>query len=127
MVKTLRSLLISLPLVRNPVASDSALCHPIALPLGGKPPAIIRAAASQFATSLLRGAAKHVLGVRRAWCPAAGIKPLEIARFIGHANVTTTLPVYTHLFADDHSDAMAALGAMATPKPKADNVISLCG
>jgi hypothetical protein len=36
-----------------------------------------------------------------------------------------TLTVYTHLFADDHSDARAALGAMATPKPKASNVIPL--
>jgi integrase len=60
-------------------------------------------------------------------CAAAGIKPLEIARFMGHANVTTTLTVYTHLFADDHSDAMAALGAMATLKPKAGNVIPLHG
>ncbi len=44
---------------------------------------------------------------------------------MGHAKVTTTLTVYTHLFADDHSDAMAALGAMAAPKPKANNVIRL--
>ena len=58
---------------------------------------------------------------------AAGLKPLEIARFMGHANVTTTLTVYTHLFADDHADAMAALGAMATPTPKAGNVVRLRG
>ena len=30
-----------------------------------------------------------------------------------HAKVTTTLGVYAHLYADDHTDAMAALGAMA--------------
>jgi integrase len=58
---------------------------------------------------------------------AVRIPPLEIGRFMGHAKVTTTLTVYTHLFADDHSDAMAALGAMATPKPKASNVIPLHG
>ncbi len=46
---------------------------------------------------------------------------------MGHANVTTTLTVYTHLFADDHADAMAALGAMATPTPKAGNVVRLRG
>ncbi|GAB4708673.1 tyrosine-type recombinase/integrase [Mycobacterium avium] len=45
-------------------------------------------------------------------CVAAGIPPLEIARFMGHSKVTTTLTVYAHLFEDDHADAMAALGAM---------------
>ena len=62
-------------------------------------------------------------------CAAAGITPLEIARFMGHAKVTTTLTVYTHLFGDDHADAMAALGAMgAGPKPTyAGNVVPLHG
>jgi hypothetical protein len=46
-------------------------------------------------------------------CVAAGISPSEIARFMGHAKVTTTLTVYAHLFDDDHADAMTALGAMA--------------
>ena len=31
-------------------------------------------------------------------CVAAGISPLEIARFMGHSKVTTTLTVYAHLF-----------------------------
>jgi hypothetical protein len=31
---------------------------------------------------------------------------------MGHTSVTITLGVYAHLFADDHSDAMAALGGM---------------
>jgi hypothetical protein len=39
--------------------------------------------------------------------------------------VTTTLTDYTHLFADDHADAMSALGALETPKPKADNVVPM--
>ncbi|MGW4577198.1 tyrosine-type recombinase/integrase [Rhodococcus aetherivorans] len=64
-------------------------------------------------------------------CVAAGIPPLEIARFMGHAKVTTTLSVYAHLFADDHSDAMAALGAMGqqtgTPPRQTDNVVRLRG
>jgi hypothetical protein len=52
---------------------------------------------------------------------AAGNKPLQ-----EHAKPTTTLTVYTHLFADDHSDAMAALGAMATPNAEAGgNVVRL--
>jgi len=47
-------------------------------------------------------------------CVAAGIEPLKISRFVGHAKVTTTLGIYTHLFnTDDHADAMAALGAMS--------------
>ena len=32
---------------------------------------------------------------------------------------------YMHLFADDHADEMGALGAMASPKPSAGNVIPL--
>jgi hypothetical protein len=31
------------------------------------------------------------------------------------------------MFADDRADAMAALGAVETPKPKAGNVIRLPG
>lgn len=58
-------------------------------------------------------------------CVAAGIPPLEIARFMGHAKVTTTLSVYAHLFADDHSDAMAALGAMGEPVADTGNVVPL--
>ncbi len=46
---------------------------------------------------------------------------------MGHSKITTTLTIYSHLFGDDHADAMAALGAMATPKAKAVNVIRLRG
>jgi integrase len=60
-------------------------------------------------------------------CIAAGRPPLEVARFMGHAKVTTTLGVYAHLFADDHADAMAALGAMETGPLHGDNVIPLHG
>jgi integrase len=45
-------------------------------------------------------------------CVAAGIPPLEIGRYVGHSTVTTTLTIYAHLFEDDHSTAMAALGGM---------------
>lgn len=57
-------------------------------------------------------------------CVAAGIPPLEIARFMGHAKVTTTLSVYAHLFEDDHTDAMSALAAMGTPTT-GENVVQL--
>jgi hypothetical protein len=43
---------------------------------------------------------------------------VQLSRIMGHANVTTTLTIHTHLFDDDHADAMAALDAMATSKPK---------
>ena len=61
-------------------------------------------------------------------CIAAGRPPLEIARFMGHAKVTTTLGVYAHLFnTDDHSDAMTALGAMEAGPVHAENVVPLWG
>ncbi len=34
---------------------------------------------------------------------------------MGHSKVTTTLGIYTHLFQDDHSDAMTALAALSSP------------
>jgi integrase len=61
-------------------------------------------------------------------CVAAGRPPLEIARFAGHAKVTTTLGVYAHLFnTDDHADAMAALGAMEAEPSYGPNVVPLWG
>lgn len=60
-------------------------------------------------------------------CIAAGRPPLEVARFMGHAKVTTTLGVYAHLYADDHTEAMAALGAMEASTAHADNVVPLWG
>ncbi len=58
-------------------------------------------------------------------CVAAGIPVLAIARYAGHSKATTTMTVYAHLFEDDHSDAMAALGAMATPRQTAENVVPI--
>lgn len=55
---------------------------------------------------------------------AAGIPPLDISRFVGHNEPTTTLGECAHLCTDDHSDAMAALGAMADPKLAADNALA---
>jgi len=53
-------------------------------------------------------------------CVAAGITPLEISRFMGHAKVTTTLGIYAQLFStDDHADAILALDAMSRPRAEA--------
>ena len=41
---------------------------------------------------------------------------MRLSGFMGHSKVTTTLGVYAHLFVDDHTDAMAALGAMAATR-----------
>lgn len=60
-------------------------------------------------------------------CIAAGRPPLEVARFMGHAKVTTTLGVYAHLYADDHTEAMAALGAMEAKPSYSGNVVPLWG
>ena len=57
-------------------------------------------------------------------CVAAGIPPLQLSRFMGHAKVTTTLAVYTHLFDDDHAETMAALEAMSRPA-SAPNVVPI--
>ena len=72
----------------------------------------------------------HALGHTYAsLCVAAGIPPLEISRFIGHNKVMTTLDVYVHLFPDDDgTEDMAALGALAAPKPSySGNVVPLHG
>ena len=57
-------------------------------------------------------------------CVAAGIPPLHLSRFMGHAKVTTTLAIYTHLFDDDHAETMAALEAMSRPVD-APNVVPM--
>ncbi|MDV3135974.1 tyrosine-type recombinase/integrase [Mycobacterium sp. 29Ha] len=57
-------------------------------------------------------------------CVAAGIPPLQLSRFMGHAKVTTTLSIYTHLFDDDHAETMAALDAMSRPV-SGPNVVGL--
>ncbi len=57
-------------------------------------------------------------------CVAAGIPPLQLSRFMGHAKVTTTLSIYTHLFDDDHAETMAALEAMSRPID-APNVVAM--
>jgi len=46
---------------------------------------------------------------------AAGIKPQNLQRALGHQKLSTTLGVYTHLLpADDHADDMALLDALDT-------------
>lgn len=56
---------------------------------------------------------------------AAGRPMFEVARFMGHAKPSTTETVYAHLLADDHSDAMAALGAMEAEPSYGPNVVPL--
>jgi hypothetical protein len=46
---------------------------------------------------------------------------------MGQAKVTTTSGVYAHLFADDHTDAMAALNALETGPTYGKNVVPLWG
>lgn len=51
----------------------------------------------------------------------------EIARFMGHSRPSTTETVYTRLLADDHADAMAALGSMGAEPDYGPNVVKLRG
>jgi integrase len=91
-------------------------------------PALLRANRVHPDAKIDRGLRFHSLRHTYAsLCVAAGIPPLEIARFMGHAKVTTTLGVYAHLFEDDHANAMAALGAMASARADGENVIPLHG
>jgi hypothetical protein len=41
---------------------------------------------------------------------------------MGHAKVTTTLGIYTHLFDDDHAETMTALEAISRPTAAANVV-----
>lgn len=60
-------------------------------------------------------------------CVAAGLPALAIAKYMGHAKVTTTLSTYAHLFDDDHTDAMAALGALGATTAHGGNVVPIRG
>jgi integrase len=91
-------------------------------------PAVLRANRLTPAAKLPTGLKFHALRHTYAsLCIAAGRPPLEVARFMGHAKVTTTLGVYAHLYADDFADAMAALGAMEVGPVDAENVVPLWG
>lgn len=90
-------------------------------------PAIFRANRIVPTAALPEGLRFHALRHTYAsLCVAAGIPPLQISRFMGHRDPAITLGIYTHLFQDDHSDAMSALGAMGEPA-KMGNVIPLRG
>lgn len=58
---------------------------------------------------------------------AAGRPMFEVARFMGHSKPSTTETVYAHLLADDHTDAMAALGAMEAEPNYGPNVVQFKG
>lgn len=57
-------------------------------------------------------------------CVAAGIGADKLSCRLGHAKITTTLDIYTHLFPDDDASGdMAALEAKSTPT--APNVVPI--
>ena len=93
-------------------------------------PAVVRANRAAPATAALPGGVVfHSLRHTYAsLCVAAGLDYMAVCRFMGHSKPTTTLAIYTHLFdTDDHADAMAALGAMATTPSYGTNVVPLHG
>jgi Phage integrase family len=78
------------------------------------PPAVLRA--NNDGAGIASGFGWH--GLRHTYaslCVAAGVPIFEVSRFMGHAKLSTTESVYAHLLSEDHSEAMAALGAMAVP------------
>jgi integrase len=93
-------------------------------------PAVLRANRLTLAAKLSPDQSFHCLRHSYAsLCLAAGIRPIDIAELMGHRDVKTTLTVYAHLInTDDHTGNMAALGALAAPKPLyAGNVVALHG
>ena len=61
-------------------------------------------------------------------CAASEVEVRKVAKFMGHANTTTTEHIYTHLFdTEDNADDMAALDALEQPKVLGENVMPLCG
>lgn len=97
------------------VSSDSAESPKSPKPSGSPKPSLVLPPALKF------HALRHTYA---SLCVAAGIPPLQLSRFMGHAKVTTTLAIYTHLFDDDHAETMAALEAMSRPT-SAPNVTPL--
>lgn len=94
-------------------------------------PAVLRANRTAGNVVLPAGLRFHSLRHTYASLCAAvpTISVRQVAEWMGHANPTTTELVYTHLYAKaDHDDEMAALGALATPKPTyTGNVVPLTG
>jgi integrase len=56
------------------------------------------------------------------WLIRMGFGPVHVAAYLGHANPTTTMRVYSHLFADDFSDMGDALDQMSRMQPDDGNV-----
>jgi integrase len=91
-------------------------------------PAVLRACRLTLGVGLPPDLRFHALRHTYAsLCVSAGIPALSIAKFMGHSKVTTTLTIYAHLFDDDHSAAMTALGALTAPRPAAANVVPIRG
>lgn len=93
-------------------------------------PAVLRA--NRLAPTVGLSPAQSFHSLRHTYasmCIAAGIRPIDIAALMGHRDVKTTLTVYAHLInTDDHAGNMAALGALAAPKPTyTGNVVPLTG
>lgn len=91
-------------------------------------PAVLRAIRTDPLVGLPPGLKFHSLRHTYAsLCGEAGISVRQVAEFMGHASPTTTELIYTHVYKKpDHSDEMAALGAMAARADRhSGNVIRL--
>lgn len=76
-------------------------------------PAVLRA--NRLTPTVAISPALKFHGLRHSYaslCVAAGLSTLRLSRYMGHGTSSVTEKVYTHLFADNHADAMAALDAL---------------
>lgn len=90
-------------------------------------PALLRATLALVADGLRpipdHATAHSLRHTYASFCVSAGLHPKQISDYCGHASVNTTMGIYAHLFEDDHTEAMAALGSVGTPRR--DNVTPL--
>ncbi|ADG78051.1 Integrase family protein OS=Tsukamurella paurometabola (strain ATCC 8368 / DSM / CCUG 35730/ CIP 100753 / JCM 10117 / KCTC 9821 / NBRC 16120 / NCIMB 702349/ NCTC 13040) OX=521096 GN=Tpau_1423 PE=4 SV=1 [Tsukamurella paurometabola] len=92
-------------------------------------PALLRASLALVADGLRpipeHATAHSLRHTYASFCVSAGLHPKQISSYCGHASVNTTMGIYAHLFEDDHTEAMAALGSVGATRR--DNVTPLRG
>ncbi|MFI1950970.1 tyrosine-type recombinase/integrase [Streptomyces xinghaiensis] len=58
---------------------------------------------------------------------AAGVELRKVSRWMGHASISTTDSIYTHLFHTDYVDDMARVDAWVSSAPETDSAVAFLG